>query len=400
MIFPTKTAALATIIFAVAGPAFAQDNLCGGSGANGQWIGGDEASSDIATVENFQEQMALVLGGNEYVALFSLSAPTDVRIEAAGRGAGDPVIDVLGADGSVIISDDDSGGNGASRAETFLETGTYCMTLRSFDGGPMTAFVRVGRQDQQPLTEGIAETAGEEPMSEGSCDTATSLGGVGSTATASAAETPYWSFTLDEAAPISIIAENEDADPLITLYDQDGEYIDDNDDFDGLNARINISDPLDPGTYCIEMQALSDNSAPITVSVDVYDPEAAFQALYARGEAAPPLQGETPVTDLGMLETRALQELQVSSDVTWFSVEMPQSGLLLVEAVGGEGVDTWLVVFDDLGRRVALNDDYGDGLDSLVAARVPQGTYLIGVRLFEGDTGFVRLRAERYVAPQ
>ena len=124
--------------------AFAQD-FCGGIGSNGQWIGGDETASDISTAADFQEQMALVLGGNNYVSLFSLSAPTDVRIEAQGRGGGDPVIDVYDATGAMLVSDDDSGGDGASRAELTLDAGTYCVAMRSFDAAPMTGFVRVGR---------------------------------------------------------------------------------------------------------------------------------------------------------------------------------------------------------------------------------------------------------------
>ncbi|MEL6683362.1 MAG: ABC transporter substrate-binding protein, partial [Pseudomonadota bacterium] len=323
MTFSPKTSVFALTLIGFASPVLAQNDLCGGSGANGQWIGGDQESSDIATAENFQEQMALVLGGNEYVSLFSLSEPTEVRVEAAGRGSGDPIIDLLGEDGSVILSDDDSGGNGASRAETFLEAGTYCMSLRSYDGGAMTAFVRVGRQDQQPLTEGISVSSNDEGRIDGSCETATPLGGLASSATASAAETPFWSFTLEDPAPVSIIAENEDADPVITLYGPDEDYIDENDDFDGLNARISVSTPLDPGTYCIGVEALSDSGAPITVSVDLYDPEAELAALYDRGEAAPPLGDSSIITDLGVLERRLVQPVEASIDAIWFSLEMP-----------------------------------------------------------------------------
>ncbi len=108
--------------------------------------------------------MALVLGGNEYVSLFTLSAPTDIRVEAAGRGSGDPIIDLLDSTGGMILSDDDSGGNAASRAETSLDAGTYCMSLRSYDGGPMTAFVRIGRQEQEALTEGVSAPTAAPPQ--------------------------------------------------------------------------------------------------------------------------------------------------------------------------------------------------------------------------------------------
>lgn len=393
-----KTTAVAALLLGVASPALAQNSFCGGSGDNGIWIGGDEASSDITTADNYREQMALVLGGNEYVSLFTLSAPTDVRVEAAGRGSGDTIIDLLDATGGVILSDDDSGGNAASRAETSLEAGTYCMLMRSYDGGPMTAFVRVGRQDQDPLTDGVSTGGDSDTL--GSCETATPFGALGTSVAAAVDETPYWSFTLDAPTPISITAENETADPGITLFGADDIYIADNDDFDGLNSRIDLADPLDAGTYCLQVDALSDQSAPITVSISVYDAEAAVLSLYARGEAAPPLDGSIPVTDLGELQTRMRKDVQASDDVTWFSLDFPEAGLLVVEAIAAGSSDPWLVVYDDLGRQIGMNDDYGNGLDSLVTARLQPGTYIIGVRQYDSGQGFVRLLAERYVPAQ
>ncbi|MGJ8623021.1 MAG: ABC transporter substrate-binding protein [Yoonia sp.] len=391
------TAAITVFAMGLAAPAVAQDNICGGVGNGGVWVGGEQASSDITIVETFREQMALVIGGNEYVSLFSLSAPTEVRIEAEGRGSGDPIIDLLDGNGDIVLSDDDSGGNAAARAETLLQPGTYCMALRSYDGGPMTAFVRIGRQEHEPLTEGIDTTPAD---TSGGCSTATPFGPVGTQVTASAAENPYWAFTLDAPTALTITAENEDADPVITLYDANETFLVENDDFDGLNSRIDMSDPLETGTYCLEVAALSDDSAPITVSMMEYDAEEALNALYARGELAPPLDGSVAVTDLGVLQSRLRQDVQASVDVKWFTLDITEAGLLVVEAIGSNDSDPWLVVYDDLGRQVGLNDDYGEGLDSLVMARVQEGTYIVGVRQYEGGQGFIRLLAERYVRAQ
>lgn len=393
-----KTTAIAALMLGVASPALAQDDICGGFGNSGQWIGGDQIASDIATVDTYQEQMALVLGGNEYISLFTLSTGADVRLEAAGRGSGDPIIDLLDSTGGIILSDDDSGGNSSSRAETFLEAGTYCMSMRSYDGGPMTAFVRIGRQDQEPLTEGVSTESG--PSALGSCESATPFGALGQSLSASVNETPYWSFTLDEATPVTITAENETADPVITLFGPGDTYIEENDDYDGLNSRIDVTTPLAAGTYCLEMAALSDDAAPVTVTISAYDPEEALLSLYARGEAAPPLDGSVPVADLGVLQSRILQDVQASEDVTWFSVDFPEAGLMVVEAIAAGNSDPWLVVYDDLGRQIGMNDDYGDGLDSLVTARLQPGKYIIGVRQYDGGQGFIRLLAERYVRAQ
>jgi hypothetical protein len=380
------------------GAAYAQD-FCGGIGSNGQWIGGDETASDISTAADFQEQMALVLGGNNYVSLFTLSAPTDVRIEAQGRGGGDPVIDVYDAAGAMVVSDDDSGGDGASRAELTLDAGTYCVAMRSFDAAPMTGFVRVGRYEHEALTTGFSD-GGYGDGGSTYCDSSTLANQLpfGTPMTGTANDAPYWRFTLDTAMPVVITAENSDADPYITLYSNDGGYIDENDDWDGLNSRLELMSPLEAGNYCIALTALSDSTLPITLTVEELDVEAAMRGSYDRAEAAPPLDGSYPVTALGELKTRQRVDLQNSATATWYSFDVYDGGLVLAEAisVNGEG-DPYLVLFDDLGRQIAYNDDT-NGLDPLVTARITTGTYLLAVGEYGDGAGSpVRMVIERYV---
>ena len=382
----------------IAGSASAQD-LCGGNGANGEWIGGTQAASDITTAEGHAEQMALVLGGNAYVSLFSLSAPTDVRIEAAGRGAGDPVVEVFDAAGGIVASDDDSGGNGAARVEMGLDAGTYCISMKGYDATPMTAFVRVGQQAHEPLTTGADETAGGPSDNSAACEDATPYGALGTTASATVADAPAYRLSLSEPTAISITASNETADPSITLIGADGEEVAANDDYDGLNSRIDVSAPLSAGEYCLKVEALSDATAPIDVTINIYDPEAALAALYARGEAAPPLDGAVPITQLGSLASRMRQDVQLGDDASWYTVDIPEAGLLLVEAIAPAGKgDPWLVVFDDFGRQLGQNDDNGESLDALVTVRVQAGTYMVGIKdVGDASSGLARLLLERFV---
>ena len=88
------------------------------------------------------------------------------------------------------------------------------------------------------------------------------------------------------------------------------------------------------------------------------------------------------------------------SQMTEKAIDVLDNSLLVIEAIGGGNSDPWLVVYDDLGREVGQNDDYGDGLDSLVMARVQSGTYSVGVRQFDSGQGLIRLLAERYVRAQ
>ncbi len=390
----------ASAVVFCASPVFAQDaNLCGGVGANGQWLGGDEASSDLSSAPAFIEQMALVLLRNEYVGLFTVSTPGDYRIEAQGRGGGDTVLDVRDASGEIVASDDDSGGDAASRAETFLQPGTYCASMRSFDGSPLTAFVRAARIDQEPLTAGFQETQTFEGGGTGECDLSIAQPLVFGQSVANSWSTQnVYSMRLDAPTSVTLTAENQDADPILTLYDPTGNWVAENDDFDGLNSRIDIADPLPAGEYCIALGLYGDESLPITVTAKEYDPAEVQLNLYARGDASPPLDGSYPVQALGELATRLREDVSAGGDATWYSFDVYEGGLVLVEAIAQGPGDPVLVMYDDLGRQVGYNDDADGTLNSLLTVRVQPGTYLVAVRqLDNATTGFIRMVFERYV---
>lgn len=409
-----KTWAFATSALAIsAAPAFAQ-GICGGVGDGGQWIGGAEVASDVTSSGSHMEQMALVLANNQYVSLFNVTAPTDVRLEAQGRGGGDPVIDLYDDSGNIILSDDDSGGEGSSFAESMLDPGTYCLAMSSYDGSPMTGFVRVGRLEHEQLTMGMGMGVDDDDMggdivpSGGGCAAVANYFGdggpidgslgAGTSVTASVNQVDAWGFSLTSPAAVTITAVNENADPVITLYDAMGNYIDSNDDYDGLNSQIDVTGGLAPGEYCIEMEALSDSNEPITVSVMEYDPNAELYAMIAMGEAAPPMDGSWPIEDLGVVETRMRHDAQVGGDASWFQFEVLEGGVILAEAIANGNGDPVAFLYDDLGRELAWNDDSGEGYDSLVAARVLPGTYLLAVRQYdENSQSLIRLVFERYV---
>ena len=418
--YKLRTALATGFTLGLALPAAAQTGLCGGAGDNGQWIGGSEAASDVSNASEYMEQMALVLLRNEYVALFNVSSPTSVRVEAQGRGGGDPVIDLRDATGNIVLSDDDSGGNGASRGETELAAGTYCLSMTSYDGSPMTGFVRVGRTEQAALTAGTGGGATTTTTPDVTTTDATGFGcsavsnflgngqpidgqltGAGVSNTAAVNQVDAWGFSIASQTQLSILAENPSADPVITLYDAAGNYLAENDDFDGLNSRIDMIGGLAPGDYCIEMRALSDESQPVTVSVIGYD-AAQQQALsYNSGEASPPLDGSHPVTMLGALGNRVRQDVVTTSDATWFAFDIDAAGLLLVETVSNNEGDSVLYMYDDFGRQVGYNDDANNSLDSMLTVRVNPGTYLVAVKqLSDGQQAPLRLLFERWMPAQ
>lgn len=393
-----------------AGGAAAQDaNLCGGIGASGQWIGGSPETSDVSTSGGNIDLLTLVPRDGESVALFSVSSPVDVRVEAQGQGGGDPVIELRDETGNLVVSDDDSGGNRASRAEVQLLPGTYCLQTSSFGGDIMMAEVRVGLTEYEPLTEGNISSAGGEvctadtPAADLVSGPLDALLGTPIEASGSASGSPFWRFSLSRPTPLSITADNPDADPVLTLYDSSGTVLGENDDFSGLNSRLDFDQALPAGDYCIGIRALANEDAPITVGVFEYDERAILEATYATAESAPPLDGSYPVEDLGVIATRLRKDVRVGDTAIWFQFTVDQPGLVLIEGIGDVNADPVLSLFDDLGRPVMSNDDFGGTLDSLLVERMFPGTYILAVHQYSGSTdteGTIRVVMERFVPAQ
>ncbi|MBF9050688.1 ABC transporter substrate-binding protein [Roseobacter sp. HKCCD9010] len=408
---------LSSAVFALASlpalPVLAQDAaMCGGVGANGMWVGGSAETSDISTSASHIDQTGVMVPpGGETVSLFSVSTPGEYRIEASPNPGGDTVIDIRDEAGTIILTDDDSGGDLASRGDIFLQPGTYCVSTRAFGGGAVVADLRVGRAEHEALTPGwgggFGNFAGVDPCLPNT--PATQLGSgvidaelqAGVTATNSIAATPYYRFSLSAPQALTIRAENQSADPYIYIYDGQGTLIAENDDYESLNSRIDFTDPLPAGNYCIAMRSLSDDTQPVTVSVRGYDPVAAMQEMFATGEASPPIGGSYPIIDLGPLQTSLVMDQVVGSDAVWFSFTVPAGGLVVIDAIEISDSDPVIRLFDGVGRFIEFNDDAGGSLNSQLTTRVNPGTYMLGVTQYsESYSGVIRVALQRYVPAQ
>ncbi|MBF9036246.1 ABC transporter substrate-binding protein [Rhodobacterales bacterium HKCCE2091] len=388
------------------------EEICYGLGTSVEWIAGDEAGSDISTAEAFLQLDAVEVAPNgNFVTAFSVTEAGDYRVEAAATEFGDTVIELFAADGTLVLTDDDSGGSLASRAETQLQPGSYCLLTRGYAGGAVVADVRVGTVEMEPLTQGLADPSGffagvqtctpdtpATPLGSGALDTMLEQG---VTVTNSVSQTPYYRFTLAEPQAVTIRAENEWADPYIYIFDGDGTLIAENDDYDSLNSRIDFTSPLAAGDYCIAMRALSDQNQPVTVTVRGYDPRAAMFDLYSQGNASPPDGSGYPITELGVLSSRLVYDQPVGHDAVFYGFSVPQGGLLVIDAIEITDSDPVIRLFDGSGREIAFNDDSNGTLDSQITARVGPGNYMLGVTQYSsGYTGVIRVTIERFVPAQ
>ena len=384
-------------------PALAQEAACGASVPAGHWAGGSADSSDISTAAGPFDLVGAVPPGSYHVSNFTLSQPMAVRVEAQGQFGADPVIELYDQQGAMVLTDDDSGGNFASRGEITLQPGTYCLATRSYGGGPIQADIRVGLVEHPALTPG---SGGSNILACTSDMPATPLGGAPldrlpgqeASATNTVNGAPYYRFTLGSDMPISIRAENPSADPYIYLYDAGGALLAENDDYDSLNSRIDFTEGLAAGTYCIGMRALNNPDLPVTVSISVYSEEDMMRDLYADGRASPPPDGSVvPVVQMGDLTTRLFNDGAVGADARWLSFDVPEGGLLLIDAIGIGQSDPMIALFDGVGREISFNDDANNSLDSQIAARVAPGTYMLAVMQYHRQNGAIRVTVERYI---
>ncbi len=394
----------ATLVFC--GPALAQD-VCGLGAGSASWIAGDPAASDISGAEAPLDATAEVLAGQPAVTMFTVTEATAVRVEATPIGDGDTLIQLYDEAGQLLLEDDDGGEGVSSQAMANLDAGGYCLLTTNYENGAMTAGVRVGLAAHEPLTQGVGSASSEEictPETEALPLAISSAGDIeapGLTVSASVTEAPFYRFTLTEPTAITFKAENEGADPVIALFDGAGREIAQNDDFDGLNSQIDMSSPMAPGDYCLAMRAIDDENAPIVLTVTAFDPEAAARALYASGEASPPLDGAYPVEDLGLLETTLTKDMMAADDMAWHRFELAESSMVLIDGIGAGSVDPTLSLFDTLGRKIATDDDGGDETDSRIAARLQPGSYMVGIgRIDDDGFGILRITMERFVPAQ
>lgn len=401
--------ATGALLLATSSLASAQStNLCGGVGGAGAWIGGSLGTSDVTdAIAPFQTAAQIPLGGHA-VILFQISQPTDVRVEVAPQGTdGDTVLQLYASDGSIVVEDDDSGGNLAARAEVSLAPGEYCLAARSFENQVITADVRVGLLEHEALTPGLdggggadfGGTCGPDTPAETIGNEAFYQGMLGNPITVSdlPVNTPFYRFELGEPLPLSLTAVGFDADPVLTLFDEFGNILAENDDFDGLNSRIDMTAPLAAGSYCIGVRDIGTGINPITVSIGEYDPVAARLGMINRAELAPSPQDDVPVTDLGVLPPAHFVDVPMGADAVWHRLRVEQGGLLLIEGIAIGDTDPMLTLFDWVGREIAWNDD-ADGLSSRLAERLTPGEYLLAVHpVPDTPQGTVRLVIERFV---
>jgi hypothetical protein len=202
---------------------------------------------------------------------YKLEAPEEGGVLTVyTEGNMDTEITLYDEAGSILAEDDDSGSRWNARVSIQTAGGTLYIRVIEVDGdrGPytlQTLLTKSGPQDDYE-PDNSRETAKDIEIGSSQARTFTT-----------AKDIDWVTFTVTEAGSYRIrtIGADRNLDTYIELFDENGEYLDEDDDGgDCFDSRLIV--PLDPGTYCISIRTLNDdlldnNAYTLEVSVSSED---------------------------------------------------------------------------------------------------------------------------------
>ncbi|MBN1179269.1 MAG: PPC domain-containing protein, partial [Anaerolineae bacterium] len=187
-----------------------------------------------------------------------------------------------------------------------------------------------------------------------------------------------WLLSLSESETVDIdlIAEDDDWDTFLEVWEADGWMIaDDDDSGNGYNSRVSQLE-LPPGDYEIHVMAFSG--------------EGEYALSVERAEAA-------QVIEYGEIVSGRIE----SGEQDWWEFEGQAVDAIRISMVGlGDFSDTYLELYDDGDMWLTSDDDSGEGLFADIRGFVlPEtGTYRIAARGYGDRGGEYELTLERFEA--
>ncbi len=290
---------------------------------------------------------------------------------------GDPMLVVHGPDGADLASDDD-GGEGLNAWLEFQapEAGVYYVEARGFVEDA------AGRYFLSLLAGEIgADAESAEQLA---------ANGEGRTSTIGAADDVDWfMIELIEGRPYRFNLEGVDpgplADPVLTLYNSEGEQVASDDDGGrGLSSYLSFT-PITGGVYYAAASAIGET-------------EGAGRYLLRVSDTDVPGNANTDEY-LDAASDERVSRIDMPGDLDSFTVEL-EAGVTYEIEVSGAGdnplADPFLAVLNGAGERVSSDDDSGDGFDARVRFRPEEaGQYQIQASGLGGSTGWYSVKITR-----
>jgi hypothetical protein len=284
------------------------------------------------------------------------SATIDIDLIADGD-AWDPILEIRGADGAVIMVDDDGGDGYNSRLSRLaLDAGAYEVHVQAFSGdGLYTLSVQ---QSEDVLHIEYGDTL---------------LGEI------QAGDEDWWHFEGEagDSVVISMTGLGDFDDTYLELYDAERNWLTSDDDGgDGFSARISGYILPETGEYYIAASGFGSNYGQYELALDSVEAE---ELIISYGEMLYGELTESVRQQFWSFEGEAGDEISISME-----------GLGLFN-------DTVLELYGPNGERLTYDDDSGQGLFALISGFfLPEtGSYRILARAYGSDIGEYTLTLTR-----
>ena len=308
---------------------------------------------------------------------FEVSASSTVTIESTFSGGNvDTVGTLFDARGSRIAQDDDSGSYFHFRIERTLDAGTYYVRVNSL-GATAGGYILYLQSDASGGDEGgVWDAHGDTRSAATHVALPSTTPGMIDTGN----DTDYFRFEVSADADV-VVESSDDLDTVGTLFGVYGDYIA-QDDNAAMGANFRIEQSLGEGTYYVRVHSRGRKTGGYHL------------VLRGGGDGGNRSDdhGDTPSTATGVaLPSTTSGRIDPVNDRDYFRIEMPNSGTVVIESLGGS--DTVGTLFDASGDRMAQDDDGGEWLNFLIERTLDEGTYYVRVDSFWGTTGRYHLAA-------
>jgi len=193
----------------------------------------------------------------------------------------------------------------------------------------------------------------------------------------------YWFSFRPTGTGFLTVETTGSVDTYLEAYDASLKLIDENDDGDDHNARLNFF--VEPGeTYLFKLRGYDENvTGPYSI-----------RALF---EAASADAGNTERSRAVLLkqDNSIPVSFRSSEESRWYRYDLTHLENLLIIRTAGNS-DTYLKLYDSQGRLLAEDDDSGEDNNALLSKRLSPGTYYIEITLYTGKTGRTTIQAENW----
>ena len=299
----------------------------------------------------------------------ALTASTAYSFGVTSSTGSDTVLELYDSSGSMLITDDDSGGNlNPLLGFNADQTDTYYIVVRGFSSGSAGEY-------ELTFSEGPLFCANSAPIQLGDV--------VGGIVQPNQETCFYFDGVQDATVQFDVTS---DIDTVLTLYDEFGVELGYNDDGgEGLNPRI-LSTLQYSGRYYIAVNGFSSNTGAFTLS---FQSAPAPMDIFANPPLLPlntRLRGVITEADFFYNETLAFTNYGHAYTFEGTSGQTIQIDVF-ADSLGSE-IDPVVYLFDSNGIYLYSDDDGGDGYDSQLIYTLPStGRYYVIVANLRGAFG-------------